>query len=386
MRSMTPRQLQIQCRALAAIWIVAVVVVSLQAAAHHNNNFAIFRTSWENLLAGRDLYGLNTGHQDFFKYSPTFALLFAPFSVVPFTVGMLLWNAVNAGVLYWSLGRVLPLEQAFAARALVFMDTVGSMQNAQSNALAAGLMILAFVDLERRREFLAALALALATLIKIFPIVGAVFVVFRPFRLPRFALWSALVGVGLVAAPLLVLSPEQLADQYRSWGALARVDASPRGFSVMEHLHLWLGVDWPNWPVQLIGVAILLAPLARYSYWGLRRFRRLFLASVLMFCILFNHKSESPTFVIALAGIAIWFAVSPRNRLTWTTLAIVIVATVLSSSDAMPEALQERYFEPYRLKVLPVLWVWLLTQVELWRRTPPVPPRAPALARAQPAM
>jgi hypothetical protein len=259
------------------------------------------------------------------------------------------------------------------------------MQNVQSNGLTAGLMILAFADLEQRREARAALSLSLATLIKIFPVVGAAFAIFRPYRIPRFALWSILLGVGLAVSPLLVLSPSQLADQYRWWADIQRTDAPARGYSVMEHLHLWLRVDWPNWAVQLAGTGVLLAPLLRLSHWGLPRFRLLFLSSVLMFCVLFNHKSESPTFVIALAGVAIWFAVSPRNRMTWTVLAIVFVGTVLSASDAMPEVLQQRYFEPYSLKVLPVLLVWILTQVELWRRREPTPPPAPELSPAQPA-
>jgi len=343
------------------------VIVSIQGAAHHTNNLAIFRTSWDNLISGRDLYGLNPTHQDYYKYSPTFALLFAPFAMVPFGVSMLLWNALNAGTLYWSLGRILTAEQAFVARAIVLLDTIGSMQNAQSNALCAGLMILAFADFERRREFLAALSIALATLIKIFPIVAAAFAIFRPFRLHRSIGWSIVVAVVLLAAPLVVLSPAQLAEQYRSWQHLRATDALPRGYSMMEQLHIWLGVDWPNAPIQLLGAAVLLAPLIRYSYWGVFPFRLLFLASVLMFCVLFNHKAESPTFVVALAGIGIWFAISRRSRTDWILLAIVIVGTVLSASDAMPEILQQRFFQPYRLKILPVFAVWIATQLEMWR-------------------
>ena len=50
----------------------------------------------ENLAAGHNLYAPSTKHQDFFKYTPTFALLFAPFAVVPAGLGMLMWNGVNA--------------------------------------------------------------------------------------------------------------------------------------------------------------------------------------------------------------------------------------------------------------------------------------------------
>jgi hypothetical protein len=386
---MTDRHFQIQCRIVAAVWLLALVLVSLQASARHNNNFEIFRTAWDNLVAGRDLYGANPTHEDFYKYSPTFALLFAPFALVPFAAGVLLWNATNALALYWSIGRVLEPRAALAARAIVFLDAVGSMQNAQSNALSAGLMILAFSFLHARREVRAALVIAIGTAIKIFPIVAGVFALFRPYRLPRFALVSVAVALVFVAAPLAVLSPAELLAQYRSWGDISGRDALTRGYSVMEQVHLWTGLDWPNWPVQLFGAVVLLAPLARISRWGVERFRLLFLASVLMFSVLFNHKAESPTFVVAAAGVAVWFVVSARDRLAWSAFALFVVGTVLSASDAMPEALQEGFFEPYRFKTIPVLVVWILTQSALWRESSaprqsgsvplPAPESAPAI-------
>jgi hypothetical protein len=382
---MVDRGLQVRCRVLVGLWIAAVIVVSVQATVQHNNNFEIFRTAWLDLLAGRDLYAPSPRHHDFFKYSPTFAMLFAPFAIVPFGLGVVLWNGANAGALYWGLGRVLNQEEAFAARLIVFMDTVGAMQNVQSNALVAGLMIIAFAELHRRRELAAAIAIALGTVVKIFPVVAASFAIFRPYRMPRFALHAIVVGATLIAAPLAVLSPRELLEQYRSWLDISRFDAMDRGYSVMQQFELWFRREWPNWPVQLAGAAVLLAPLARLSRWGVDRFRLLYLASVLMFCVLFNHKAESPTFVVAVAGVAIWFAVSSRDRVAWTVLAIVAVGTVLSSSELMPETLQEGVFEPYRLKTLPILLVWILTQVELWRRTASTARRAAESDRAAPA-
>jgi len=348
-----------------------VIVVSLQGAAQHNNNFEIFRTSWLNLSAGRDLYGPSIRHRDFFLYSPSFAVLFAPFAILPFWLGVLLWNSANAGALYWGLGRALLPEHAFTARVIVFMDAVGSMQQAQSNALVAGLMIVAFAELERRHEARAAFAIAIGTATKIFPIVAAVFGVFRPFRLPRFAAACVIAAIVLAALPLVAISGNELANQYRSWfGAPSPVG---RGFSVMEQLRIWFGVSWPTWPVQLLGGIALLAPLVQVPHWGSARFRLLFLASVLMFCVLFNHAAESPSFVIAIAGVAVWFVTSSRDRVAWAILAVVIVGTVLSSSDAMPEWFQQRVFEPYRVKTLPVLLVWVLTQRLLWSRNVSVP-------------
>ena len=361
------------CRVLFAIWAAAIVVVSLQAAAHNNNNFIIFRTAWANLAGGRDLYAASERHFDYFMYSPTFALLFAPLAVVPFWVGVLLWNGLNGGMLYWGLGRVLSPENAFAARSIVFLDAVGAMQNVQSNALIAGLILVAFAELERQREGRAMTAVAVATLIKIFPIIAGSLAIFRPWRLPRTLLWALVVAAVLVAAPLIVVSPATLGHEWASWLTRNRAVAELRNYSVMEQLHIWLRVDWPNWPIQLVGVVLLLAPLAQIPHWNSPRFRLLFLASLLMFCVLFNHKAESPSFVIALAGVAIWFASTERTRFAWGVLAAVIVLTSLSASDAMPEVLQQRVFVPYKVKTLPVLLVWILTQIELWRRPVSVP-------------
>ncbi|HJQ19289.1 MAG TPA: glycosyltransferase family 87 protein [Gemmatimonadaceae bacterium] len=360
-------RLRYASRGLLVLWVAAVVVTSLQAGAHHNNNHIIFRTSWQNLVSGHDLYAASTVHKDYFVYSPTFALLFAPFAVVPFTLGVLLWNAVNAAALYWGLGRILTAQGALIARAVVFLDTVGAMQNVQSNALLAGLMIIAFAELERRREATAALAVGVGTAIKIFPIIAAVFAVFRPYRLPRFAAWGVVVATVLVALPLLATSPHDLAMQYHSWAAIQSVQSTLRGYSVMEHVHRWLGVAWNNQVLQAVGVLVLLSPLVQLPHWGSERFRVLFLASVLMFCVLFNHKAESPSFVIAMAGVAIWFALTRRNAGAWIVFAIVMIGTVLSASDAMPEVLQQRFFEPYRIKTLPVLLVWIVVQTQLWR-------------------
>lgn len=364
---MTERQLRIAARAMAFVWIATVIVIALQAAARENNNFLIFRTSWYNLVEGRDLYQLNPQHADYYKYSPTFALIFAPFAMLPLTAGLLLWTAVNAGSLYWALGRIFAGEQLLAARGIVLIDAVGSMQNAQSNVLSAALIIIAFVELERRRELTGAIAVTLGTLIKLFPITAAAFAIFRPYRVPRCALWGIACGVVGIAAPLLVVSPAQLAELYRSWGALSKWDALTRGYSVMELLEMIFHGNWPNAPIQLLGAAIMVAPLRRYWMWGNERFRLLFLASVLMFCVIFNHKAESPTFIIASAGVAIWFLTVERNALTLAAFVAFLIGTSLSSSDVMPEALQEGFFEPYKVKAVPVLFVWVLTQIALWK-------------------
>jgi hypothetical protein len=62
----------------------------------HYNNYVIFKQSFYHLIAQKDLYIHYPQEQyDLFKYPPTFALLFAPFSVLPDVVGYPLWTAIN---------------------------------------------------------------------------------------------------------------------------------------------------------------------------------------------------------------------------------------------------------------------------------------------------
>lgn len=315
-------------RWMLALYLATAVAVALQRTLlSQENNFLIFRAAFAHLVAAQDLYAAYPEvHADLFKYSPTFALLFAPFALLPSVPGFALWALVCAFAVYAGVARALPARQAALALALAWLSLVGDLQRAQSNALCAGLMILAWVAFERRRQWAAASAIVAGALIKVFPLAALAGAVFHP-RKTRFASIVVLVLVAGVALPLVVVSPDALAMQYRSWWAVESLDA---GLStrigtggadlyagVMGLLQVWFGAPWPYWPTQLAGTLVLLAPLAPFAP-GLRRgqpdptFRLHFLASTLVFCVLFNHQAESPSYSIAMIGAAIWFASSER--------------------------------------------------------------------------
>ena len=355
---------------VAVVWLGAIIGATVQQGGIHNhNNFLIFRAASRHLIAGSDLYTLYPAeHADLYKYSPTFALLFAPFAFLPLLPAIFLWNALNAGALFIALGMVLPRRAANVARAIVFLDMLGSLQNAQSNALVAALIIFTFAAYERHHTALGSLAAVGGAFIKLFPLAGVSFAIFHP-RKVRVALAVVGSSVLLFALPLLVTSPTILRAQYVSWRALGAADASiKRGYSVMQMVENVLHRGWPNWPIQLLGVAILLAPvLFQRNRWHEWERRRLYLCSVLVFCVIFNHLAESPTFVVALAGAAIWFAALARpSRWEWTLFVLIVVLTILSSSDIMPDAIQRDFFDRYRFKAVPLIVLWLELQRRLW--------------------
>jgi hypothetical protein len=331
-------------------------------------NFEIFRAASHHLVRGDDLYAHYPDElQDQFKYSPAFALLFAPFAWLPWPLALFLWSALNALVLFVAIERLLPPHQALLALGALLLEVVRAMQNAQSNALVAGLIILAFVALERGRAWRAALAVALGTAVKIFPLAALSFAIPRR-RTVRAGLAAIGLGAVLLVLPLLVTSPVTLLAQYRSWHAIESRDAAQRWFSMMELVHRWTGTGWPNWPVQLAGTLALLAPLAlRRDRWDDARFRRLYLCSLLMYVVLFNHQAERASFVIAFAGIAIWFA--SERRATWRTALFgvaFVTMPLMSTLIPVPAVLKTPTAMVYRLTV-PTLAVWLVLQWQLWR-------------------
>ncbi len=341
-------------------------VQEVREAARPSGNFEIFRTASRHLVEQKDLYAeYPAEHSDRFKYSPTFALHFAPVAWLPWPLALFLWSSLNVLVLFAAVERALPGRAGLLAMLCLHLEVLRAMQNAQSNALVAGLIVLGWYALERRNAWRAALAVALGASVKIFPLAALAFAIPRR-RAIRTGLWTAGIGLLLIALPLVVTSPAVLQQQYESWRGVESSDALQRWFSVMELLYRTLGAAWPNWPVQLAGTLLLLAPLAlRRERWDEPRFRFLFLCSVLLYVVLFNHQAERASFLIAFTGATLWFAGSPRA--TWrTALWATAFVTVTLMSTLIPGAM---FRGPtamlYRLS-LPTLAIWIAVQWELF--------------------
>jgi len=189
--------------------------------------------------------------------------------------------------------------------------------------------------------------------------------VFHPRRL-RFAAILIAVLAAAIALPLVAIPPGDLLAQYRSWHAIEAKDALRRGYSLMHYVHAWFGVDWPNWPLQAAGTALLLLPVAlRPDRWASLEFRRLFLCSLLVYSVLFNHASESPSFVVAYAGIVIWYASSPPSRVRTVVMALTLLVMIVHDVDVVPRWVKYDILVPYRIKGIPCLVAWFVMQWEL---------------------
>ncbi len=339
-------------------------------------NILIFRSAFHHLMAGQNLYAAYPAdYADYFKYSPTFALLFAPFALLPLMPAYMLWASCCTGAVFLGVTRLLPPRQAVLALAIAWLAVVGDVQRAQTNALCAGLMILGWVAMERGRQGSAALAIVTGAFIKLFPAAALAGAVFHG-RKGRFALIVAAMIVTGALLPLLGTSWHSLTAQYHWWGVKLREDSVPMArygssgaglyAGLMGQFRVWWGVTWPFWPTQLAGLVILLAPLLRGRAAWSARFRLNFLASILVFCVLFNHQAESPSYSIAMIGAAVWFAASDRGWWRITLIVACVAIVNLASTDLMPHALYDDYYVRYLLKTVPLIPLWITMQAELW--------------------
>lgn len=334
----------------------------------HYNNYEIFKHSFFHLKDGEDLYTLHLDEcWDYFKYTPTFAAFFGVFAHMPDWLGVNLWNMLNVMILVLAV-YYLPIpgnRKKALALLLCAIELITSIQNTQSNALLAGLLVLAYGLLERDKPFWAAACVVASMYIKLFGAVGAMLFLLYPKK------WkSALYGTFWTAAfaliPLIFISADQYAFLLSSYMDLLSADHSNSiGFSVMGWLETWFGLTPDKWLVVGVGAVAMMLPLLKTKEFGEQRFRYRLLAAILVWIVIFNHKAESPTFIIAMTGVVLWFMDTKHDWLNVTLLALAVVFTELSPTDIFPRALRENLVTPYVLKGVPCILVWLKMMYEL---------------------
>jgi hypothetical protein len=333
------------------------------------NNYDIFRYSFNHLIEHKNLYTLyDEGHSDLYKYSPTFALFMGLFAFLPTLLGLILWNLLNLTVLLSAI-RKLPIDK-FKKNALIlafiFIELITSIQNSQSNALLLGLILWAFIFLEQKKIIYASLLILLSVFIKLFGLVAFVMFIFYPQK-GKAIISSVIWTVLLISLPILVISLPELVQHYDNWIELLRNDQSVSlNLSVSGWLRTWFGIIDVNLIVLIIGAIALLLPLTRVSKYSSIAFRYLFLASILIWMVIFNHKAESPTYIIAITGVAIWFFTQERSKLNILLFSLTFIFTILSSTDIFPMSIRDSFINTYVIKAVPVIFVWIKVNFDLW--------------------
>jgi hypothetical protein len=326
------------------------------------NNFRIFKFSFYHLVAGKDIYQLfPEDHWDLYKYSPGFALCFGLLSWMPDPIGLLLWNLINSLCLFAGIRRLPGMDDKKKAWLLLFClpEMLLSIQNTQSNGLMAGLTVLGFALAERRNYALSTLCIVFSFYIKIYGALAFLFYLWYPDK-RKLAGWSIGWMLLFAALPLLVVNGHQLLFLYRSWLHLLLNDRSASiGLSVMGLLESWFHLFTVKNLVTATGVILYLLPLLRWRLYPDLYYRLLYLASTLIWMVIFNHKAESPTFIIAMAGIGIWYFARERDLADRVLLILSFLLISMSVSDLVPAGIRNGFIRPYGIKAVMAIVVWV---------------------------
>ncbi len=372
------RNFFLQPRVMFGVYVLIALVASLQAillpphifsgrAYTEYNNYVIFKNSFFHLISGKNLYILYPDEQwDLYKYSPAFALLMGLLAYMPDFSGVTIWMLCNAMVLFFAI-RMLPFRERTQSLLLwlVLLELLTSLQNSQSNGIMAGLFIAAYACLQRGKIHWATLWLVIATFIKVYGAIGFCLFLFYPDKI-KFIGYSILWTILLAIMPLIVTPYNMLVWQYHNWATMMTEDQSASyGLSVMGWLHSWFGITTGKTMVSLIGILLFFIPFIRLKLYRNEVYKLMMLASMLIWVIIFNHKAESPTFIIALAGVGIWYFSRPRQLWRNVLLAVIFIFTCMSPTDLFPPFIRQDFFQPYVIKAIPCILLWCVIFMEL---------------------
>jgi hypothetical protein len=356
------------------IWFGLSFFAVVKSVIVHNihNNYFVYKYNFLNVIHQNNLYSPQPAHYfDLNHYGPIFAFIIAPFALLPDSFGVILWVMFNAWILLKAIQK-LPLKQSDFLLVLLICahELMTSAANVQINPLIAALIIFSFIFIRNEKDFWAALTIALGLFIKLYGVVGLAFFFFSNHKLKLIGsliFWSAILFV----LPMLISSPKFIVHTYHDWYAdliyknnlnvlSTREDVSVMGMLRSVSAKMGLG-NVSNTLVLIPGVILFCFSYIRYNYFKNLNYQFLIVASTLIFPVIFSTGSESPTYIIAFTGVALWFvnAERPVTPFTWFLLIFALILTSLSPSDLFPRYLRTQYVIPYSLKALPCFIIWI---------------------------
>ena len=339
------------------------------------NNYMIFKNVFTNTLAPRNIYlQYPEIHFDSNHYGVFFSILIAPFAILPDWLGIVLWNVANTSVFLFAIYK-LPFSKAKKAffAWLCLQEFITAAVSLQFNIALTGLLMLSAVYVYERKETKSAIAILIGFFVKLYGIAGLSSFFFMKNKW-RFILSFMGFGIIFLVLPMLLSSPQFGIQSYGDWfqslsekNLSNQVLGNRQDYSLMGIVRRVSGnSEISNLVFLLPGILVFGLPYLRIKQYKNLPFQLMILASTLLFIVLFSSGSESPTYIIAVAGVMVWFTMQKeKSPLIIGLLIFVIILTCFSFSDLFPKFIKENYIMKYSLKALPCCIVWFRVIYEL---------------------
>lgn len=339
------------------------------------NNYLIFKNVFLNTLQQKNLFVHYPDlYFDLNHYGVFFSLLIAPFAVMPDWLGISLWNLVNTFIFVYAIHR-LPLSDPKKAlfALLCLQEYITAALSLQFNIALTGLLMLSAILIYERKEVQSVTAILVGVFVKIYGIVGLSQFFFIKNKI-RFIVAGLVIAGLFFVLPMVYSSPQFVIQSYADWFQSIieknnenQVLGNMQDISLMGFFRRILGdASISNLVFLAFGLPLFAAPYIRISQYKHYAFQLMILASTLLFLVLFSSSSESPTYIVAVTGVMIWFFLQ-KERSPWIIglLVFVIIFTCFSTSDLFPKNIRLNYIKKYSLKAVPCIIVWLRVMYEL---------------------
>lgn len=342
------------------------------------NNYLIFKNVFYNTLEQKNLYlQYPERYFDMNHYGVFFSLLIAPFAMMPDWLGISLWNIANTAIFLFAIYK-LPFSDAKKALFALFclQEYITAAISLQFNIALVGLLMLSAIYIYENKEVKSASAIVIGIFVKLYGIVGLsqFFFIKNKFK---FILSGIIVAVICLLIPMIYSTPQFVLQSYADWSHSLisknndnQVLGNMQDISLMGFVRRILGdASISNFSFLALGLPLFALPYIRIKQYKNYAFQLMILASTLLFLVLFSSGSESPTYIIAVAGVMIWFFLQKeRTPLVLGMLIFVIILTCFSPSDLFPKSVKVNYIIKYSLKAVPCIVVWFRIIYELMTR------------------
>ncbi len=308
-------------------FVIAFFITLKEVANLTHNNFQIFSYGSLDFWAGINPYSdwnhlsLLGKPLDLFLYGPVFSILFTPFTLLPGWLGAFCWNTFTYTLFFFSI-FTLPDQFNFFRKKFIFffsaLTLFCTLLSVQFNPIIASLFLFSFTLLEKKKGFWAVLLILLSGTTKVYGIFQLAMLLFYPgFR--KNVLYAVIIGFALLLLPLVQIPADELVPYYQSWivTVTGHSDAS-RFYSIYRPVCIYFKSVEPYMGFISIGVFLMILSFTIVKLKTFKEsflYRSKFLGILMSWVILFGLSSEKHTYVIAMAGYAIWYLSSTPTRL-----------------------------------------------------------------------
>jgi len=357
---------------LVILYIVAWLLIGLKVAFLDSyDNYLCFKFSHFHLLKNQDLYLMypQEYHTEY-NYSPFFSFFMGLFAYFPNWLGILIWNLFNTLPILYAFHKMpLTAKQKKFLYLFCLIEFITAAENVQTNATVTALILLVFINQQKGNTTLASLFFVLGSFFKIYVLTAGVFFLIYP-KKGAFVWKSLLWGLLFFLMPLVVISWDQLVFLHQSWFARLQAQAIRDALSLLgivnKHISAAIKQEW----IMLFGILSVLAVLFKKIVYTDLGMQLRYVACILLFTIVFNPGVESPSYIIAVPGAAIWYVLQERKNWEKLLIVLVFVFTCLSPTEIFPRPIREEFLNPYHIKAIPIILVWVVVMFELFRYSP----------------